>query len=341
MIGSIQLLRAFAAWIVVFHHYVQIFYGFGTTSPIGSSLANYGAIGVDIFFIISGFVIYSSSTKKHPTPFEFAKQRLFRILPAYWVFTLIVALSVSAAPYILFYATYDTEFLLKSMFFVPAQNPAGIGLLPLVTVGWTLNYEIAFYAIFFMALYAPKNLLIPIVFTGVFALQYLVPKLGGAFTFYGLPLVYEFLLGMIVGAINNAGAIKKISSPFALLMIIGSTGIIWRSGSAAHNLLHTGLPCALIVTAFISLNKYLGNFFVLNRLGDWSYSTYLCHPVITYAVLYQYKQGVISEEASLLLVCAGTAAVSWVSYNFIERPIARLAKPRNDSAPEDKPRLPT
>lgn len=334
MIGSIQLLRAFAAWIVVFHHYIEIFYGLKADFPIGRFLANYGAIGVDIFFVISGFVIYTSTTKNTQSPLAFAKQRLLRIVPAYWTFTIIVAVSLWLAPNILFYAKYNHEFLLKSMLFIPTQNPAGIGLFPLVTVGWTLNYEMAFYAIFFIALFLNRRLLLPAICIGLVAMQYLAPKLGGEFTFYGRSLIYEFLLGIAISVAHQKNLIVKIKSHTAMTILVAAITILWSRGNATHDPLFTGIPCALIVVAFISLDKYVGNFPKANRLGDWSYSTYLCHPIITFSFLYLYKHEYMGELTALILTCASVAAASWASYNFIERPILRLAKPK--SKPMDR-----
>lgn len=326
MLGSIQLLRAFAAWIVVLHHYIQIFYGFDTKIPIGTFLANYGSIGVDIFFIISGFVIFNSTQKNYPTPFEFAKQRLFRIIPAYWLFTAIVATSIIYFPHILFYAKYDPVFALQSMLFIPAPNPSGMGLLPLMTVGWTLNYEMAFYTIFFFSLFTPRKALIPSIVIGIIILQYAIPELGGSFYFYRRPVVYEFLMGIAIAVAYNRGLLNKIPTPLALLTITASIAAILTRGGVGHDPVWTGIPCALIVASFISLERYAGTFRAMNRLGDWSYSTYLCHPIITFTVLHLNKQGYVSESASLILVCTLTLFVSWASYTMVEKPIVRTSK---------------
>ncbi|WP_423739956.1 acyltransferase family protein [Delftia acidovorans] len=91
MLYSIQTLRAIAAWIVVAHHYVQA-HGFSQKTPYFAFLSNYGAIGVDIFFIISGFVVYNSARKNTASPLNFAIHRAARIIPIYWLCTFITAL---------------------------------------------------------------------------------------------------------------------------------------------------------------------------------------------------------------------------------------------------------
>jgi peptidoglycan/LPS O-acetylase OafA/YrhL len=68
MLYSLQALRAFAAWVVVCHHFMQIFFDFHASGPIGQLLADRGAVGVDIFFVISGLVIYLSTRDKDIAP---------------------------------------------------------------------------------------------------------------------------------------------------------------------------------------------------------------------------------------------------------------------------------
>src|SRR5690606_18760316 len=84
MLYSLQALRALAAWVVVCHHFMQIFFDFHATDPIGQFLSDRGAVGVDIFFVISGLVIYLSSRDKNIAPQRFLLNRVLRIVPAYW-----------------------------------------------------------------------------------------------------------------------------------------------------------------------------------------------------------------------------------------------------------------
>lgn len=94
MLISVQALRALAAWTVVCHHFMQIFFGFQARGPIGQLFIDKGAVGVDIFFVISGLVIFLSTEDKDLRPGKFLLYRLFRIVPAYWLYTLLMALLV-------------------------------------------------------------------------------------------------------------------------------------------------------------------------------------------------------------------------------------------------------
>ena len=82
MLFSLQALRAFAAWVVVCHHFIQIFFDFKASGPVGQLLTDRGAVGVDIFFVISGLVIFLSTEGKSLPHGRFLHYRLNRIVPA-------------------------------------------------------------------------------------------------------------------------------------------------------------------------------------------------------------------------------------------------------------------
>ena len=143
-IQSVQALRALAALLVVFEHV---------------DMAKVGAFGVDIFFVISGFVIaYVSRTD---TPARFMLKRLFRIIPLYWSATVLVFLVACLAPWALKSTTNDLGDLIKSLLFIPYMKDSG-AVQPVLFLGWTLNYEMFFYAIFAVSMVIwPKMPAIP------------------------------------------------------------------------------------------------------------------------------------------------------------------------------------
>jgi len=89
-ITSLQILRGGAAWLVVYHHYMQMFYNFESESKLGHLIGWKGNVGVDIFFVLSGFVMYLCATRPYTNGWEFFIKRLFRVLPAYWFYTFIL-----------------------------------------------------------------------------------------------------------------------------------------------------------------------------------------------------------------------------------------------------------
>lgn len=129
---SIQALRGLAALFVVFQHV---------------RFLNFGAFGVDIFFCISGFMIMFTTEKS--TKYFFRK-RLVRILPLYYLMTLGTYLSLLLFPSMFQQTRHDFSYLAKSLLFIPFDIGSG-AIQPLVRIGWTINCEMLFYLLFFIA----------------------------------------------------------------------------------------------------------------------------------------------------------------------------------------------
>ncbi|MGM3275830.1 acyltransferase family protein [Ralstonia sp. 24A2] len=326
MLISIQILRALAAWIVVGHHVTQLLPPFRDNSQISQFFVHYGAYGVDLFFVISGFVIYLSSSKSHVTPREFLLHRIVRVVPAYWIFTALTAIALFFDSTIVALTTFEWPFFIRCLFFVPAMNPSGIGPYPLLTVGWTLNYEMVFYAIYLLAMFAPTKLRTGCVIIGVLMLTFLVPKLGGAFAFYGDAIVLEFLLGVLIGVAYKQGILKKTNAAAGALLVLFGLVVIGEHGGIGHNFAWIGLPCAMIVFGTITLEKYAVKARFAKSLGDWSYSTYLCHALILSLAYRAYQVLELPLLTTLLLAIAAIVLVSWLSFSLIENRLAKSAR---------------
>ena len=132
---SIQALRGIASLLVILVH-------------IRFLNRNAFAVGVDIFFCISGFMIMFST---HTGPKYFLRKRLFRILPLYYLMTIGTFFLLVLFPGMFQESRANPVFLLKSLLFIPF-DPGGGLIQPLMRVGWTINYEILFYIIFFLAM---------------------------------------------------------------------------------------------------------------------------------------------------------------------------------------------
>ncbi|WP_176508799.1 MULTISPECIES: acyltransferase family protein [Pseudomonas] len=326
MLNSIQILRALAAWLVVGHHIIQLYYKSSTSGIASEILHKYGAIGVDLFFIISGFVIYASASKKLTSPADFAKNRLIRIVPAYWVFTLITAAILIYAPNSIPLTSLEPIFLIKSLFFIPAQNPSGIGLYPLMTVGWTLNYEISFYAVFFISLFLPQKMRIASLFAGVALIQFAASKAGEPFSFYKNAIVWEFLLGVAIQIAYQRGLIFRITPALAVSAVLLAICTIAYAGPVSHDPYKSGLPCAVILCAAVSQERFFPKHNFLVKLGDWSYSTYLSHVLVICLAIYISEQFQVNDYVLMLCVCALTLGISMVSFSIIEKPLCGAFK---------------
>src|SRR5690606_35540078 len=133
---GIQYLRAFAALAVVVFHAAE---------RTGMHFA-IGAAGVDVFFVVSGFIMMAISDHRQTSPFIFLKNRLLRIAPNYWIVTGIMIIGAVAG----LFPNMKLDFfhIMGSFFFFPVASPNAEQFWPVLVQGWTLNYEAFFYAVF-------------------------------------------------------------------------------------------------------------------------------------------------------------------------------------------------
>lgn len=323
MLNSLQTLRAIAAWMVVLHHFAQIFFSFEEESWFVIFFAKYGLLGVDLFFIISGFVIYHATARKTVTPGHFMLHRVARIVPAYWLFTLLTALLGYSFDGLIRLAEVEPLFLLKSMFFLPAANPSGIGLYPLLTVGWTLNYEMAFYLVFCLSLFLPKHYRLVGITLGIVCFQVGLPLLGGAFAFYSGKLMFEFLIGIAIAVMYSRGWVQRVSLRLAIGMIIVSFLFI---AAKEYGFAYFKIGIPLIVIAAISQEKWFQRLSFMRALGDWSYSTYLSHLLV---LSIAYRASLVWQLNPYFALSAASVVimlVSWLSFTIVERNISASIK---------------
>jgi len=259
---SIQVLRAVAACsVVVFHTYSRV-------DQVG-----YGAAGVDLFFVISGFIMANLAAER--TPREFARDRLSRIYPLWWIAALPWLLMVPRGP----------DAALSTLTLWPIYG--GEYVVPSLKVGWTLCLEIIFYAGVAVAIATrPKVPLAVYALLLIGALTTSIPLLH----FLGSPMMLEFLMGVVV-----ARPRRKIFGPFILLGLallsltssnLGDLEWSLRSDWALWRALEWGLPAALIVWGALSLESVFERpvFDAPVGVGDASYSIYLFHPLISYGM---------------------------------------------------------
>lgn len=323
-LDSIQLLRAIAVWMVVFHHFAEIYIPPGDGSLFRAFFARYGAMGVDVFFVISGFVMHKSTNEKIVSSRVFIFNRLARIVPAYWFFTGLTALILLTFNKVIPLTEIEPIFLLRSLLFIPTQNPSGIGPYPLLTVGWTLSYEMAFYLIFGIALLFRSSFRLAVIAAGICLLQAAVPEWGAGFVFYAYKMGFEFLMGIAIGVIYCRNWLR-IPFVISIILAMGSIGII-SSSEGSHDYLKVGFPCAAIVAAALSQEGRFHLHGWLTKLGDWSYSTYLCH-VIVLSVGYKATQMWDFNPWSVLPICCAMILLSsWISYTYIEQRATALIK---------------
>lgn len=318
MLYSVQALRALAAWAVVFCHFAQINMGKKGLDLFLSVFWAYGAYGVDLFFIISGFVLFHSTRRHETKPATFLWYRVRRIVPAYWLATSVLALLVLISPRLASWTAVDLGFFIKSLLFIPAQNPSGIGPYPLLTVGWSLNYEMMFYAIFSVVLFLPRATHVVALGIGLVLLQLGLSNLGGVAAFYARPIMYEFLLGVLIAWAWQRGWFTRIHPLAAVCVCVAAVSTMVTKGKG-HDFIWVGLPCAAVLIAAISQEKYFPRRGPLPLLGDWSYSTYLWHAVVLTILAYVSKVFGIRPNWMLWPAVPLVVLCSWLSFEFIEK----------------------
>ncbi|NNA55879.1 acyltransferase family protein [Pseudomonas koreensis] len=331
MLISVQALRALAAWTVVCHHFMQIFFDFKARGPIGQLFIDKGAVGVDIFFVISGLVIFLSTEDKVLRPVQFLLYRLCRIVPAYWLYTLLMALLVWFARPVLPDQTLDAGHLLLSLLFIPAQNPGGYGLYPTLNVGWTLNYEMLFYVLFACALVFRWQVRLLVVAALLFAT---CQAFGWVSEFYRSDIVYEFLLGIGIGLLYRRGWIG--AGLWLPLLGIGAALLAIYQLTPAPRLLNWGVPSAVLVMACMALERYVERSRLLKLLGDCSYSVYLMHVLVLSAGGFIARQYGINPYLMFILCVLAIGVGSWMSYEWVEKRSYQWLKARIDREPAGK-----
>jgi exopolysaccharide production protein ExoZ len=324
LLSSIQALRALAAWSVVFHHYCLIF-KVSNPSWWRRAFVDHGAAGVDVFFVVSGLVMGLSASDPTITPRRFMAKRLARIVPAYWLYTLVVALLITRLPEVMVNQGYSPEFLAKSLMFLPAPNPSGAGLLPINTVGWSLNVEMVFYVIVAASLLAPLPQRWLWIAGGVVLFQKLLSPLGIVSPLYADPILYEFLMGIAAAHLWQAGALRGRGWLFSCLALLALVCLLRPPPpSGLVQGFDYGVPAFLLVCAFLGLERYFARATLLVHLGNHSYSVYLIHPTILYVGWYTHRStrghGVLIAWCCIVAI----AVVGAVSYRFFEKPAGRV-----------------
>ena len=266
---NIELLRFIAALAVVYFHAVGTLRAVVFPEIGPNPLTELGAAGVDVFFVISGFVIFLSLTRKNRTPIEFARDRLIRLVPAYWILT-ISHLVILASVAILRAAEvpFDFSWTIQSLFFV--SQPLGNNL-PLISQGWSLEIEMLFYLLVAVGLII-KNPIANIVFPAVA----LVSLVG-----FGLlpDLALEFIFGGLLGYLYT-----RIKFPAPVAIGAGVIGIVLFVAPVilgavdAPRWVTWGIPSMLVVFSAINLPQL--NWKILPTIGAASYPVYLLHMMV-------------------------------------------------------------
>lgn len=350
----VQALRAFAALLVVVHH-AQNETAL-LAARIGAAFVPAGWLpwpaGVDVFFVISGFIIVHAAGPLYGRPgarARFAAHRIARLVPLYWLVTgLYLALGL-AVPSLLSGegGPPDAVRVIASFLFWPVARPDG-AVLPLYGLGWTLNYEMAFYALFALGLGLSRRGAMAWLVTGLGLLILagrLVPAPPVPLAFWSDPIVFEFALGAGLALARAEGMRLGVPTRLAL----AAAGLLALGAAPTEptlRLLAWGLPAALLVAAAVLgrdrpepvRTRLAASFLALaERLGDASYALYLLHPFVLRATREALLRTGLAADLgpwpSLILMVVLTLPAALIAHRFLERPLTRLVRTRLDPAP--------
>ena len=324
----IQYLRAIAALLVVWHHALG-----QVDIPSGMFNETFGTGGVDIFFVISGYIMAKVVSSEHARPLEFLVNRFKRIAPMYWLTTLSLVTAHHFRPDLFKQTATSLVAIAQSLLFIPHFSLSHTDKIwPILVPGWTLNYEMFFYVVFAISLvFRYRMMFISAVFSGVVVLGQLIAPTSATGIFYSNPIVFEFLAGILIFKLSQRDDVRWGTHLTTGLVILGAW-LIWveRAEMAPHLITPMGafllvLGCALKPQATPPMRTLLA-------IGNASYSIYLSH-IFTLGVLrtlwVKVSQHPVPPEHIWLFLMAAmlmSTCVGYCVYAWVEKPIQSRLK---------------
>lgn len=330
VLGNIQSLRAIAAWSVVYYHYAHHFYDLKPVSILLKTVSFYGNFGVDLFFVISGLIMFYSASQRPVTAPDFISRRLVRIVPAYWFYTvLLLAMLIGPLEFLRLDIPFTWQTVAQSFAFISDDSDPTGAKAPLLYVGWTLTFEMIFYCIFATGLLVPSGHRLFLVFSAVLLVAALWPASWPAGRILGDYRMFEFATGMASGAIwlHFQGKIKYPNPVAAMLLCTAAAMLLFLTGP--YYKIGRIMAATLIVLAALFDQIFSSMQFSkwLQRLGDYSYSTYLVHPIVI-MLLNKHLGNQFSRLQEWLVILIMTLLVyfiSIISWKRVENGLPRLA----------------
>lgn len=340
-LNNIQALRGVAVLVVVFSHLLVIEKKFGGANTILPEWMQFGIFGVDLFFVISGFVMVTVTRGKFQNlrhSLLFLYHRVSRIYPLYWVYTTLALIVFLIQPSWVNSSQGNQVDILASYLLLPDE------LLPLVQVGWTLIHEMYFYLVFFVILLLVPEKFMPLSMLVWGAVIIVFGRSTGSPT-YNLvfhPLTIEFLAGCILAwhyhqfaSIKvNATWLVAVASLGMITAIIGFVSFVAQTGSAPDGwwrLAIYGIPAVVIVASITHAERNgitLPNFLI--QSGNASYSIYLSHLFTINVVGRVWKffstDAIYDNLVVVPVIFFFVLVVGFLSYRLVEVPLLTLSR---------------
>jgi exopolysaccharide production protein ExoZ len=325
-VENVQALRGIASLMVVVYHIGLIEAAlFGKSALLPKWTSSWNS-GVDLFFVISGFVMVTISTHRFHNPGgsrTFFLRRMARIYPLYWCFTLIcLALVFWKADCLYYIDKPSLAKFLTSLFLIPDVQ------YPFLTPGWTLIHELYFYLCFALILKSSERgrmILVSVWSLLIIVFNLPVANISNISPFLAIAtnaLTLEFVAGCAIAWIINSG-VSKLAGPALVLSVIG---FVLAPAMHAPHVARYLIPTALLTYGAIAIEMRHGfNFPVwLRRLGDYSYSLYLSHLITASLVadlLFHFRRNTLDDILFIVASIVFAVAVSAASYYGLEKPL--------------------
>lgn len=339
-ITSIQVFRGVASLLIVIYHAQVLVTNYaargvfsGSIIDFGSSLHSFGESGVDLLFTISGFVMAWTSEKLRGSfsgAWHFIARRLIRIVPIYWFYTTIMALALFFLPQLFATARFAVDDAIRSYLFIPYVSTVSPSA-PILQVGWTLSYEMYFYALIAIGLIMSSRrfaVLLILFMGGSILLGNFMTDPGPITKLFIYSKLFDFAVGFACGTAYLAG----LNPPKSLAPAVVATGVAgylaW--GIADFSMFPPGWYGVLIGMGCIFWERQSNLRFPLPLvvLGDSSYSLYLSHylfiPFLGKVCTLVGFWRLLPPEAFIVFAAGACIVVGWISYRFVETPLMAL-----------------
>jgi exopolysaccharide production protein ExoZ len=341
---SIQIMRAVAVLLVLIFHINAVSYKYFINLDLPKIL-QLGKGGVDLFFVISGFIMIHITKNIKPnltSSLLFMKKRIIRIYPVYWFYTFIVLCLIFIDPSMVNSSQTGDVSVIKSLLLLPQSEK------PILNVGWTLVYEMYFYVLIAMVIpFLPwKNYLLYLLglAIAIIIMRLNISIISPTLKLITSPLVLEFILGGVCAFFLNIinekykrhhSLIHLIMTAFCILFvtyIIFNASNILTLEKEMQRFIFFGITSFFVLFIFVSLESLKGfkhnrfNRFLI-KMGDSSYSIYLSHILVLKTVCIVWNifipSNVFNDILQICMVVFAVFTFGYLSFIFIEKPLTK------------------
>ena len=359
-IEAVQVLRALAALLVVVTHAINA-NDYRLDMPrswLGSAghFNEFGAIGVDLFFVISGFIMAHTVTHRPKLGARaFLTMRFIRVVPPFWLASL-VFLPMA----LLCGRSFTASQFVDNVTIFPLTTASAYQM-PVLSLGWTLAFELAFYGVVTLAIAAApqgRRLTVTMQMVGLLALAgiYASPQWSVTALLIN-PIWFEFLAGLAIYWLWQRHPAS--ARPIVALILVLSLGglahslvfgasftdhprtLFWpdpalqadqRTGLARA--IGWGLPSAGLLLAILWLvqgkaGRHLASssaWHGMLKLGDASYSLYLVHPLVITPWQYLAPTNSLNPDLMIAILVALSCALALLAHRHVEAPLLGVCR---------------